>query len=142
VKQVSYARNVRTFPSGNVIAAHRSKPVATVATNIVGMDDATARAALITDNLYLSHLYGTIGTISTQSPAAGTAVMETSGVVGVLAQTTVPNVVGMTITNAIKALDSVGLFDIHTDHSASVVTSQNPAATTVVSTFSAVTLTV
>ena len=142
MKPVSFARNVRTFPQGKFIQAHRGKPVAAIATNIVGMDEATARAALIGDNLYLSHLYGSIGTIASQTPAAGAAVMETSGVVGVLAQTTVPDVVGMTILDAQKALISASLYDISTDQQTAIVTSQDPVATTVVTTFSAVTLTV
>jgi len=114
-----------------------------VVPDLTTMDVATATSTLVALNLKLAKVYGSIGLIINQSPPPAADVMETSDVIAILAQTTVPDVAGMTVRDAIKALNQADLYD---DGSATnmsaIVASQLPVATTVVTTFSPVTLTV
>jgi beta-lactam-binding protein with PASTA domain len=127
---------------GNIILGYTGAvaPPTVAVPNIVGMDVATALAALTAVGLVGSGPGA--GTVDAENPVAGTVVLVGSTVTYTVGATmvNVPDIVGFSVAGALAALTAVGL--VGSGPASGTVDSENPAAGTSVAFGSTVTFTV
>jgi hypothetical protein len=109
--------------------------------NLVGMDQATAVAAIATAGLTVGAITGGFGTVTAQLPAAA-AKTQPNDVVTITQKVVVPDLTGMTSTNADAALITAHLIKGVVTGTTGVVTAQLPLAAALAVSGSAVAYTI